>query len=187
MKPAQRVYVVGPSFEDWRPMLSYDDQRIDWLRIGDVLRGDRPVEDYEFVSMVVDHPEASEWDFYMCGGSMGLLSGKAAQFLKPCAAQCFDLLEASLNDAPFFFLRIREYLDCLDRGKSEIVPYRHDSRRIKQIRRYSFFKDRIPDPSLFVIPEGFFGPFGTDGVVRIIRNENLRGFHIVDAESGIHW
>jgi hypothetical protein len=187
MTPTEHIYVVRPSSDETRPFIDFqipeNGRQIDWLRIANVLRGDRSLDEYESVSLVVDHPEATNWDFYSCGGTMGLLSERAARSLGPHASICFDLVEASVNEAPFFFLRVREFLDCLDRARSDVVLYPSDPAAIMKFKRYAFFKDRIPDPALFMIPEGLFGPFGTDAVVHLIRAERLRGFDIIDAEA----
>jgi hypothetical protein len=132
---------------------------------------------------LVTGPDPTAWDCYACGGTLGVFSQKAMTVLAPFAHRCFETLRVSINGAPYYVLRTKDTLDCLDRNRSIIKVFPHDPGRIMQVDRFRFRKELVPDPIMFVIPEGPFHLFASDGVERAIRAGNLRGFELMDAEG----
>jgi hypothetical protein len=51
------------------------------------------------------------------------------------------------------------------------------------IRRYCFFKERIPDPAIFLVPETTTEVFATQSITKMIENAKMNGFIFVDAEQ----
>jgi hypothetical protein len=182
----KHVYIIGSSLEDTRPEIDYTKNQnccgIDWGKIGAVLSGKLRADEYGPARKVIDDPDANNWDFYRCSGTRGLISARAASVLGTFCSQCFDLIEAYVNDSPYFFLRAIGSIDCLDRTHSEIDVFPHDSNRIMWIHRYAFHKSAIPDPCLFALSEINSLVLGTDGIEYLIRINKLRGFQVVDAE-----
>jgi hypothetical protein len=182
------VYIVGSSLEETRPQIDYtmnqNREGIDWGRIGGVLNGRLPVSEYLPVRIKIDDPDAEKWDFYRCGGTRGLISARAAAVLSPHSSQCFDLMEAYINESQYFFLRVIGSIDCLDREHSILEVFPHDPNQIMWIERYAFHKSVIPDPRLFALAEFDSLVFGTDSIEQLIRTNKLRGFRLVDAEAG---
>ena len=58
------VFDCSWSTEDGRPEIDFEDldnRKNDWLTIGEVIDGTRPVTDFPAVSVRVRHPDAIEW------------------------------------------------------------------------------------------------------------------------------
>ena len=185
MSRTGQVFLVTPSTEEGRPCIDFtfrQNPENNWLLVDQVLRGERPAKDYPSVLILVDHPEAEAWDLYTVPGTFGLMSERAVDLLLPYASGYFQFFQAWLNRASFFFLKRRLALDCLDRERSIFVPFGSGPHAIKLIKRFCFRKECIPDPLLFSIPDT---PdlFATQTIERIIREEGLRGFRLVDAEQ----
>jgi hypothetical protein len=185
MRDTGAVFIVKPSIESERPEIEFGlefNKRNDWLRVGQVLRGQRDEAEYPKVLILALHPQATAWDFYFSGSVFGLMSERAVDLLEPFAANYFKFFQAWLNGASYFFLKSKRTLDCLDRDESHLVPFPSNPSRIMEIKRYRFHKNRIDDPLLFSIPE-IPELFATPTVEAIMREEGLRGFQFVNAEQ----
>jgi hypothetical protein len=88
-----------------------------------------------------------------------------------------------VNGLPFCFAKQIGTLDCLDPEISELVRFPHDPQRVMMIRRYCFFKERIPDPAIFLVPETTTEVFATQSITKMIENAKMNGFIFVDAEQ----
>ncbi len=181
MKKSTDVFLFGRSVERRRPRIDFEIPQngagFDWLRVGDVIEDERPLEDYVAPRLVVPRPDALDWHFYsdMCSG--GMLSERAANLLRPYLDQYFMLLPASINDAPYFMLKSIDSLDCLDRERSDLVYFNdNDPGRVMRVRKYVFHLNRIPDPLIFAIPEFPKRAFCTQTVRRIVTESGLKGF-----------
>lgn len=183
----EHVYIVGSSLEDDRPEIDYTFNQkhggIDWSKIGAVLSGSLHVKNYAPVRIAIKDSHATNWDFYRCSGTRGLISARAASLLRPFSSRCFDFLDAYINDLPYFFLRVIGSVDCLDRDRSAYTVFPHDPTRIMWIERYAFHKTSLIDPCLFVIADINSLIFGTEGLKKLIEANNLHGFRFVDAEA----
>lgn len=172
------VFELRPSIEDDRPVIAFDDpanESIDWLQLDEIAQGERPVADYQVIHLVVRHPDATLWGFYTVPGGLGLISTEAVEQIGRSAFRLYNLLPARLNDAEYYFPEPAEMLSCLDLGQSEVIPFSHNSKRIKDITKYTFHKAMIPDPLLFSIPE-LFGLFTTPSVREAINRSGIPGF-----------
>ena len=67
MASAQEIYEFGTSSEDAKPSLNSDtivnNDEIDWLAIGDVIDGDKPVEMYRAPSLTVARADMLHWHY----------------------------------------------------------------------------------------------------------------------------
>lgn len=176
--PTDNVFLIAPSFEEHRPTIDFTNpcnRSIDWYLVGEVLSGNEPVEAYQRPSILVVHDDWSDWDYYSVPGTFGLMSSRAVTKLPQESLRMFDVLEASLNDVPFFFLRQREQLDCFDRENAETMSFRANPARIKEVRKYAFKKNIPEDPLLFSVPE-VPELFATDGPAGIVSSSDMKGF-----------
>lgn len=173
------IFEISPSTEDDRPQIAFDaeaNQRIDWQKLDGVLRGQRPIGDYDEVRVSIPGPRACSWGFFSVPGTLGLISAIAVDRIGHSVFRHFDLLPAKLNDATFYFLKPKEYLPCLDREKSEIITFRADPGRVKEIRKYSFNKNMLSDPLVFSIPEALSRLYATTTVYNRVVESGIPGF-----------
>jgi hypothetical protein len=186
----QHVFYLYSSVEETRPQIDFTMNQlrggVDWGLIASVFYNEISETAYRPARIVIDDPDAAQWDFYRCPGTPGLISGRAAAILGPYSTRCFSMLEAYVNDHPFFFLRERGAINCLNRERSVLeIFYPGEPDEIILVKRHPFDKSVIPDPCLFAIPEARCDLFGSDGIEELIRTNDLRGFRVVDAEAEI--
>lgn len=172
------IWLLRPSCQEDRPDIPFSfemNAANDWLLIGDVLSGNRPAADFPgSVSVYVPRADALEWDFYLDGGARGLLSKQFVEVIGDHALRYFRLLPASLNDAPYFFLRCEKTIDCLDLLKSKVRVFPHNPTRVMQILHYEFNDSRLPVDAAFSLPEAPL-LYVTDSVAERIRSAKLKG------------
>jgi hypothetical protein len=186
MTLAKKIYLVGSSLEEDRPLIDFtlrENKRNAWLTVGEVLDGERSVSDYPGVELLVKRSDAPNWDFYSVPGTLGLFSERAIGLFIPYATRFFDPVGAELNGAPFFFLREKRALACLDRENSIVVPFASNPSRIMEIHKFVFHQERVTDPLLFRIPE-LRRLLATQSIKRIIDDKQLKGFSLIDTETG---
>jgi hypothetical protein len=179
MTEEKTVFEFDYSVEDERPVIAFDtpaNQGIDWLRLGAILRGERPSADYHEIRVVVQDPDASSWGIYSVPGTLGLISAEAVERIGRPVFRLYELLPAKINEADYYFLKPMEVLPCLDREKSEIILFRSNPSRVKEIRKYVFKKAMIPDPLVFSIPESLARLFATPGVYERVVQSRIPGF-----------
>jgi hypothetical protein len=177
MNHASNVFCISTSIEDDRPQVDFEREEhraIDWLRVGHVLRTKRPISDYPEVSLSVEQPDATEWDFFSVAGTLGLLSDRAIECIGRPAFRLFDLLPASINGEDYRFLRCKETLQCFDRENSVVIPFPSDPDGIMDVTQYRFKMELIPDPICFSIPE-FYELFATQSVKLAAENAHVKG------------
>jgi len=138
-----------------------------------------PLKGYKPPRYVCEHPDAKSWDYFPHMGSKGVLSKGAVELLTPFAKDYFEFLPLTINGAPYYFLRIKQVLDCLNRERSEFLMD-DENGSIIMIERVVFRVDEIPDSSFFCVPEARTGPFGTEDVVDVIQGHKLQGFRFYD-------
>jgi hypothetical protein len=182
-------HVFGLKFwtqSEERPWIDFElpenQPTISWLDIGRILNGEAVASQYSLVRLVVNEKDANEWHTYEVAGTYGLLSKTAVNLIGHNMTQWFEFLDAQINGLPFYFLRKKNCLSCLDRQNSLIVPFPGQPSSVMRIDRYRFFKDQVPDPAIFCIPEIRWHLFATDSIRRIIHSSNLKGFYLTDVE-----
>ena len=172
------LYGCFTSYNEDRPNINFEDEvnaAIDWLTVGEVLDGSLPREAFpQNIRITVDEPTATQWDFFMVGGTCGLFSQRFVDVVGLDSFADFSLFPVTLNGERYFFLRCEQAVDCLDRKRSIFTTFRSDPARIKQIIHYEFHVDRVARYVFFCIPES---PklIATEYVVEIIKKSDLRG------------
>lgn len=184
MQKQQAIYLVGPSLEENRPVIDFTSpscRTVNWKVIDEILRGQRCVGEYQPIHIELDAPEAILWSYYSIAGTLGLFSDEAVSRIGHSAFRHYQLLPAQLNQKGFTLLKPIELLPCLDLAKSDVVAFRSNPNRIKEVRKYVFKKEMIDDNLLFSIPE-LPGLFATDPVRTAVLQNLLSGFafHLVD-------
>jgi len=172
-----KVYECRPSVEDDRPQIDFEDPenaKNDWLAVGEVIDGTRPVTEFPTVSVQVSHPGASQWDCYMDGGVRGLFSQRFVDAVGMAAFQGITLLPASLNGTTYYFLRCEKPVDCFDRSNSVFETFAHDHSRIMDVSHYAFRSELLPADACFVLPE-LPDLLLTESVVQRLQAANLKG------------
>jgi len=165
----RQVFYVATSLEDRRPYFR-SDINSDWWKTAPY-------------RVQIRRKDALKWDYYDCNsGFDGLISVRAAEILRPYLSPCFALVDAFVNDTPYFLLKPIGTIDCLDRDKSVFIPYPERPWTNLGVEQYVFRKEIIPDPCLFKIPDHRGFMFGTDGIPEVIRANKLRGFRAIDVE-----
>jgi hypothetical protein len=168
------------SLEEDRPEIDFEDRKNaanDWLMVGEVVDGTRPVSEYPRVSVHVDHADATRWDCYMDGGTRGLFSQRFVDAVGVSSFLGLTLLPAQLNEATYYFIRCEEATDCLDRAKSVYETFRSDPTAIKRIDHYAFVGESLPDDACFVLPE-LPDLLITESVAQRLQAAKLRGLRI---------
>ena len=177
-----RVYECRPSYEVNRPQIDFEaaeNAQNDWLVIGEVLDGSRPLRDFpDNVVVTVVHGEATQWDCYMVAGTRGLFSQRFVNIVGTDALRGFSLLPVKLNDGFYFLLRCNQPIDCLDRAKSAFDTFRSDPTTIKRITHYGFHEDRLPNDICFCIAE-LPDLLLTEYVVRRLESAKLKGLRLL--------
>ncbi len=153
-----------------------------WWNIGEIVLGEIPVEQYQPLRLATTGAHAGKWDVFGVPLTFGLFSQAAIDAIGKYMTGYFDLLPAFVDDRKFYLPRLVKQLDCLDRAKSTIEPFRSNPQSIMLIIKYAFFKDRIPDPAVFAIPERRYSMYATDSVKNAAEAAKLQGLYFVDME-----
>jgi hypothetical protein len=172
-----KVYGCRPSVEDDRPQIDFEDPengKNDWLAVGEVIDGTRPITEFPPVSVQVSHPEATQWDCYMDGGVRGLFSKRFVDAVGMVAFQGLTLLPARLNGTTYYFLRSEKPVDCFDRSNAVYETFAHDHARIMDVSHYAFRNELLPSDACFVLPE-LPDLLLTESVVQRLQAANLKG------------
>jgi hypothetical protein len=175
------VYRLRVSIEYKRPRIDFDDFEnadIDWLLIGDVLDGVKETNAYSPVSIKVNHPKATSWDYYMAAGTLGVFSGRFVTLIGETCFELFDLMPLHLNGEAYFFLRCRDVVPCLDISRAEVTYFKSDPKAIMEVKKYAFDKTRLTDPWLFSLPEPHGQLFATETVRQRALKHSLKGFEL---------
>lgn len=175
-----QVYECRPSYEDERPEIDFEDEvngQNDWLTVGEVLDGIRPVIDFPIVSVQVRQPDATQWDCFMVAGTRGLFSQRFIDAVGNASLQGITLHPAKLNGRTYYFLRCEKPVDCLDRYKSVFETFAHDPSRVMDVSHYAFRSESLPADACFVLPE-LPDLLLTESVVQRLKAANLKGVRV---------
>ena len=180
---AEEIFEIRTSCEDNRPF-DVDHRFTDGLDDDSslnysIIQGDSMVDPatwrpWEFYCAEPGTDRVTDWDYYDLSGTAGLFSVRAIRVLQPYLDPSFTVLPALLDGNEFYFVAIRNRLDCLSRSKSEILFF--DDGTVRHIDRYVFQKSRVRDPLVFAIPEEIATLFATESVVEASTAEGLMGF-----------
>lgn len=162
------------------------DERPEWVGVpprqylDDFLSLGRPVEEYTPRVYKCSSLDVRILDFIPSEGTRGLFSQRFVDTIRSYIRPCFTLLPATLNGAPFYFLRREDSLDCLDAAQST-VRYFDDEKRTKimSIKRFSFNTETLHCPLVFGLP-GYLGfVFWTKPIVDICVKARLNGIRFI--------
>lgn len=149
----------------------------DWLRLGEILRGAVPMDEAFVASIGIEVRTRRPFDVLAHLGRP-LISARAREALAGLRLDGVRFLPGFVNGKPFFYL-LPAMIDCLDHERSEIQAFPSGA---VIIRRYVFRRDRIPDASIFCIPESAH-VFATDAVKEAVSSSGLVGFQFTDWET----
>jgi hypothetical protein len=183
---AQTIYCVRPGGTDGDPgdVFLRAKHEVSWASVEAALQGGVTPDQSEPLLFTVDAPGVENWHYYQVAGTFGVWSETVVNLIRPFSRKCFDFpLRAFVNSMPFYFMRQVGSLDCLDSEHSELVPFPHDPQRIMRVRRYRFFKERVPDPQVFAIAETSTEILATQSIKSMIEAAKLNGFRFVDSEQ----
>lgn len=159
-------------------------EKIPWGRIGSILRGTSSRAEYKAVQLRVYELGWENWHYYPLAGTFGLFSERLVELIGPYMKCCFEpYLTAFVNQRKYYFVRQFGSFDCLDLEHSDVIPFPHDSQRIMRVVRFCFFKEKIPDPFVFVVPETSTDVLATQSIKDIVEHSHLNGLAFIDAEA----
>ncbi len=176
------IFEMGLSFDEKYPKVNYSNRKNrqhDWLRLGEMLRGAEPMDEAFVAGIDIDVRTRQPFDVLDIA-CWPVISGRARSLLVELGLEGVRFVPGLVNGKPFYHL-IPPTIDCLDRERSELEFFA-DSDRVMMIHRYVFHKERIPDPSIFCIPESRY-VFATDAVERAVVSSGLVGFRFTDWEN----
>src|SRR5438045_8330286 len=94
------IFELDCSVEPDRPFIDFElsqNSRQDWAMVNTVIDEQMPVEKALPIEITLGSRTALEWDWYMLPGTMGLISLRARDLLKPFSNNHFDFVELALN------------------------------------------------------------------------------------------
>jgi hypothetical protein len=167
------VYSVTGTSDESYPRLQYAHPRnrsIDWLDFRDYygVRG-RPGEK----SFNLFLKARKRFDSIWIIGVGLVLSPRLRQTLEPLVGGPVTFLPVGVNDEPFWFMRVEHVIDALDVSRSD---YKTDSPgQLYALSNETWFGDRIPDPSIFKIPQVSWSIWATQSVFDAYRASGCNG------------
>lgn len=182
-RPSPWIYSCRPSSERDRPTIDFDledNAKIDWLRVGRILSGALPIDQFPSpVRVTVNNPDATtKWDCFKDGGTRGLFSRRFVDVVGREGLRDFSLLRATLNGADYVFLRCDRPTDCLDRQRSRYDTSPHDPVRIMDIEHFAFRDELLAASArFFCIPE-IPDLLVTEEIARNILASSLKGVRL---------
>jgi hypothetical protein len=189
---ANSIFCMGIDYvNDYYPRINFSipsNRRYDWLKIGEMIEGALPVDIKVFKSIKIKVTTSlKKFDALSFDGGI-LISSSAKQFLELAQLEGIEFLPALVNDMDYAFLIVRRTIDCLDRDRSILVPFRSDPNSIKTITKYVFKKNLVPKRAIFKIPQRNL-IFVTDTIKDEFQKSGLVGFKFIDWENppeGVH-
>lgn len=174
-----KIYEIGISSEENRPEINFEIQEnIDWALIDECLQGIRPISEYYLINITIDDKLSSEWDYYACPGTLGLLSNRAIQVLGKDAFENYELVPAKLNNQSFFFLKCLKRIDCIDRNNSIYESFPSNPNRFMSVQKHVFYLDNINGKHIFSLPETerlYCAEINAETIIK-----NLKGFQVLE-------
>jgi len=180
-----KVYEMRLSVREDQPEIDLEKHGYwrEWDELKQTFPAGTDMLDCQQLSFIVDHPEATERDWYSPGSEFGIMSQKACDVLWMYLRKCCNRFRTSLNDQPYYFIvRNGNELDCVNRQRSvlkysDVVPG-----HIIGATKLSFFRDRLDDPLIFIPPE-YAGLLVTDSIRQTVEEAQLNGFEFIDCDN----
>ena len=174
-----QVGLFWPDYSENAPCLDWGNSQLNWekMRIDIWLFPSGPVDPtIEQQVAKVEHPLATEWDFYGCPGAWGIFSRRLRDAVAPFCKQCFEFWPIKLNGAHYFGIRRVGMIDCLDRERSGKYP----RGKSPYYDPCVFHSEKLSNVSLFSIPE-VPSIYITAGLARLLLPQQFRGVCIYNA------
>lgn len=116
------IYILRPTSDDSRPQIDYQDPRttLDPANTSNLEVYSHPLASKSTATFYSANPATSRYDFYPAPGTLGLLSKRAEEVLRPFAAPCFGFVAATLNGLPYSFIVRTATIDALDLERSPL-------------------------------------------------------------------
>jgi hypothetical protein len=180
MHLTEKVFIVFFSQDDARPFITTDaNEHVDWIALAEGMEGSRPLENYAPIELAVNHPDATQFDFYKCDGRHDVFSERAVCILGDAAFKNYRLFPASINGEPYFILsRCLADVDCFDRQNSTYVECDPPEKLMFSIAKYAFFPEKIDSAYFFSIPESQY--LLCSQVLAEPINRELKGFGLIE-------
>ena len=103
------------------------------------------------------------------------VSGRAKQALEPVIGQEAEFRAiGKILGNDYYIMNVTNIVDCLDEKKSDLI-YSPDDGRVLSLRQAVFVPDRLPDASLFGVPQDVTPIYATDRFVEAVRKYRLTG------------
>lgn len=132
-------------------------------------------------SVYVPNPTLKKGTFFhLCSGAF-VTDKNATEKLRDLLEMAGELLPIDYKSEPYWLLNVTECMDCLNHEQTEWVLGKSTGAKI-DIKRYAFKSDRMPESSIFKIPnrladiyvaEGRFDP--EDEFKARVEENNLNG------------
>jgi hypothetical protein len=151
----EKVFIVFFSQGTNRPFIEHElNRHVDWVALDEFADGTRPLEAYKPIELIVDDPDATKCDFYICDGTHNMFSTKAVEVLGEAAFKNYRLLPAKVNGAPYVILsQSLAEIDCFDREHATYVDCEPPEKLMFSIAKFAFFPEKIDPDYFFSIPE----------------------------------
>ena len=166
------VYSVTGTSDESYPRLDYSHRRnrsIDWLEFRDYAIRGRPDE----TSFNLFVKARTQFDSVWIIGVGLVMSARLRQTLEPLVGGPVTFLPVRVNDEPFSLMRVEHVIDALDEGRSEYD--RTSSGEVFALGKPAWLGDRIPDPSIFTIPQFASRVWATPTVADAYRLSGCNG------------
>jgi hypothetical protein len=141
----------------------------------------RKLRDWIPPAVYVPNPTLKKGEFFhLCSGAF-VTDGNATEKLREFLEMAGELLPIDYKNEPYSLLNVTECMDCLDHERTEWVLGKSTGTKI-DIKRYAFRAERMPESSIFKIPnrladiyvaEGRFDP--EDEFKSRVHKNNLKG------------
>lgn len=176
--------MVGGS-DDIAPEIDFSEaqnRRYDWLTIGKALEGSTPItpEMMDDIDLLVRDYDGGldilELDRWL------VLSSQARELIGTLHVPDIVFLKMKVNGEQSHLLLVRNVIECLDLIRSKVKKIPGFPNRIMTVTKHAFCHEKIPEVSIFLVPECGKRVFVTRKVKEVIECSALRGFRFLDLE-----
>jgi hypothetical protein len=172
------IFEIVPAKDREQPQIDNTKQynEYDWMTVSDILHKNASKQRYVPPTLSVEHATPTLWDYYYEPGEGGeIVSARLKDIIQPMSQHFFSFLPVYINGHQFYFFVGEDYLDCLDREKSDILWSPSDPNKVLVVRRFAFRNGILEDPLVFRIPEFNSRTFCTEGVKGAVEARQCRG------------
>lgn len=180
------IYQVWSSNSKYVPIINWgrkENRQYDWTPITEMFDGKRPIEQDYFNSVEITvNSRAMKFDF-LSWSINWLISERTKSVLENLALSRVGFYKFKVNGADFYRLVPNEFHNVIDIEFSD-----KDAKKYKNftypIRKFTFFKEKIPSPSIFRIELKYSaGLYVTEDVKQAVEDAKLIGWQFVHCEK----